>query len=102
MWKKCQFRGCFCEKVHIVWTFFLPYDDVYLVLYEREGLQTMFVDDLREKIKGKGVRIVFTEGPDNRVQEAAVRLQREGILNPILLGDIDMIERLTRWIRAGP
>ena len=32
----------------------------------------MFVDDLREKIKGKGVRIVFTEGPDNRVQEAAV------------------------------
>ena len=91
MWKKCQFRGCFCEKVHIVWTFFLPYDDVYLVLYEREGLQTMFVDDLREKIKGKGVRIVFTEGPDNRVQEAAVRLQREWILNPILLGDKDEI-----------
>ena len=52
----------------------------------------MFVDDLREKIKGKGVRIVFTEGPDNRVQEAAVRLQREGILNPILLGDKDEIE----------
>lgn len=51
----------------------------------------MFVDDLREKIKGKGVRIVFTEGPDNRVQEAAVRLQREGILNPILLGDKDEI-----------
>lgn len=91
MWKKRQFRGRFCEKVHIVWTFFLPYDDVYLVLYEREGLQTMFVDDLREKIKGKGVRIVFTEGPDNRVQEAAVRLQREGILNPILLGDKDEI-----------
>ena len=99
MWKKCQFRGCFCEKVHIVWTFFLPYDDVYLVLYEREGLQTMFVDDLREKIKGKGVRIVFTEGPDNRVQEAAVRLQREGILNPILLGDKDEMDKMvTRMI----
>lgn len=54
---------------------------------EREGLQTMFVDDLREKIKGKGVRIVFTEGPDARVQEAAVRLHKEGILDPVLLGD---------------
>ena len=37
----------------------------------------MFVDDLRVKIKGKGVRIVFTEGPDPRVQEAAVRLHKK-------------------------
>ena len=44
----------------------------------------MFVDDLRDKIKGKGVRIVFTEGPDFRVQEAAVRLYKEGILEPVL------------------
>ena len=51
----------------------------------------MFVDDLREKIRGKGVRIVFTEGPDNRVQEAVVRLHKEGILNPILLGDKEEI-----------
>ena len=47
----------------------------------------MFVDDLRVKIKGKGVRIVFTEGPDPRVQEAAVRLHKEEILDPVLLGD---------------
>ena len=55
--------------------------------YEREGLQTMFVDELRDKIRGKGVRIVFTEGPDHRVQEAAVRLYKEEIVEPVLLGD---------------
>lgn len=56
----------------------------------------MFVDDLRDKIKGKGVRIVFTEGPDFRVQEAAVRLYKEGILEPVLLGDLDEIEKTAK------
>ena len=56
----------------------------------------MFVDDLRDKIRGKGVRIVFTEGPDFRVQEAAVRLYKEGILEPVLLGDLDEIEKTAK------
>ena len=32
-------------------------------------------------------RIVFTEGTDPRILEAASRLQREEILTPILLGN---------------
>lgn len=40
-----------------------------------------------EKIKGKGTRIVFTEGSDARILEAAVRLHKENILVPVLLGN---------------
>lgn len=45
------------------------------------------ISSLKEKIKGKGIRIVFTEGNDGRVLKAAVRLQEEGILTPVLLGN---------------
>ena len=45
------------------------------------------INKLIEQIKGKGVRIVFTEGNDARIQEAAVRLHKENILVPILLGE---------------
>ncbi|MCF0245853.1 MAG: phosphate acetyltransferase [Ileibacterium sp.] len=47
----------------------------------------MIVDELAKKIKGKGVKIVFTEGWDPRVMGAAVRLQNDGILTPVLLGE---------------
>ncbi|MDF9824574.1 phosphate acetyltransferase [Breznakia sp. PF5-3] len=40
-----------------------------------------------DKIKGKDVKIVFPEGNDERVLEAAIRLYREKILIPILLGN---------------
>ena len=45
------------------------------------------IDTLIEKIKGKGTRIVFTEGSDARILEAAVRLHKENILVPVLLGN---------------
>lgn len=47
----------------------------------------MIVDDLEKKIQGKGTRIVFTEGWDERVQEAAIRLKENNMVNPILLGE---------------
>lgn len=46
---------------------------------------------LKEKIKGKGTRIVFTGGSDQRVIEAAIRLKKENILEPILLGNREEI-----------
>ena len=45
------------------------------------------IDTLIEKIKGKGTRIVFTEDSDARILEAAVRLHKENILVPVLLGN---------------
>ena len=53
----------------------------------------MIISKLADRIRGKGVRIVFTEGWDKRVMGAAVRLHNEGILNPVLLGEKEEIEK---------
>ena len=45
------------------------------------------INTLIEKIKGKGTRIVFTEGSDPRILEAAIRLHKEDIVVPVLLGN---------------
>lgn len=43
------------------------------------------IQELKHKIKGKGIRIVFPESNDPRIVEAAVRLADEGILEPVLI-----------------
>ena len=45
------------------------------------------ISELINKIKGRGTRIVFTEGSDPRVLKAAVRLFEDQVLNPVLLGN---------------
>ena len=52
----------------------------------------MIIDTLEQKVKGKGVRIVFTEGWDPRVQEAAIALEANNVVHPILLGEKAEIE----------
>ncbi|MGT2928904.1 phosphate acetyltransferase [Streptococcus dentasini] len=49
-------------------------------------LRSLF-GDLRTKIAGKGIRIVFPEGNDERVVRAAARLKFEGLVEPIILGN---------------
>lgn len=44
-------------------------------------------DELRNDIKGKNKKIVFPEGSDERIIEAAVRLASEDLITPILLGN---------------
>ncbi|WP_407081134.1 phosphate acetyltransferase [Evansella halocellulosilytica] len=41
---------------------------------------------IADKVKQNNPSIVFPEGTDERILEATVRLKREGILNPILVG----------------
>ncbi|WP_267201301.1 phosphate acetyltransferase [Limosilactobacillus kribbianus] len=43
-------------------------------------------DEIATKIKGQNKTIVFPEGEDKRVMGAAIRLQNDGMLKPILLG----------------
>ena len=45
-----------------------------------------------EKLKKDPKKIVFTEGPDPRIQEAASRLLSGNFLHPILVGDRNEIE----------
>ena len=44
-------------------------------------------------IKGKNLTIVLPEGKDERVLEAAIKHQEEGLLNPLVLGDQGEIQK---------
>ena len=46
----------------------------------------MIINELEGKVKGKGIRIVFTEGWDARVQKAVIDLNKNDVVHPILLG----------------
>ncbi|QQZ09257.1 phosphate acetyltransferase [Heyndrickxia vini] len=48
--------------------------------------------DLKGKLDGKGLSIVFPEGIDERILTAAGRLAKEKIIKPILLGDEQKIK----------
>ncbi len=53
----------------------------------------MIINELEAKVKGQGKRIVFTEGWDPRVQEAAILLKKNDVVEPILLGEPEEIEK---------
>lgn len=48
-------------------------------------------DALKEKISGKNIRIVFPEAMDPRILGAVVRLKREDLLEPVLIGNPEAI-----------
>jgi phosphate acetyltransferase len=47
---------------------------------------------LKEKLSGQNLRIVFPEGLDERILTAAGRLAADGVLTPILVGNIEEIQ----------
>ena len=47
-------------------------------------------------LKGQNRKIVFTEGTDPRILEAASRLYHDGVLTPILLGNPDEIDAASK------
>ena len=49
-------------------------------------------ENLVEKLKKNPTTLVFTEGPDPRILEAAARLKREHILEPLLVGNPDEVK----------
>lgn len=52
--------------------------------------------ELRSKIAGKGIKIVFPEGNDERVVRAAARLKFEGLVDPIILGEAEQVKNLLK------
>ncbi len=57
-----------------------------------EALTLGLFDTLAANIKGKNQRIVFPEGHDPRVLGAVVRLKKEQLIEPILVGNPEEIE----------
>lgn len=51
-------------------------------------------DELKAKVGGKGVKIVFPEAISLRILGAAVRLHNENILTPILVGNTAEVHKL--------
>ena len=49
-------------------------------------------DKLIEKVKAEPKKIVFTEGTDARIQEAAARLLKEGLMSVVLVGNVDEVK----------
>ena len=47
---------------------------------------------LAEKVKQNPFRLVFTEGTDSRILEAASRLEKDKLLTPILIGNVDEVK----------
>ncbi|WP_175989965.1 phosphate acetyltransferase [Bacillus sp. Marseille-Q1617] len=47
---------------------------------------------LTDKIKGKELKIVFPEGKDERILRAASRLASDGVLTPIVVGNVDEVQ----------
>ncbi len=48
-------------------------------------------ENLIEVLKNDPRRIVFTEGHDARILEAAARLKKDGFLTPVLIGNVDAV-----------
>ena len=52
---------------------------------------TNLFEEIKEAITRKNVRIVLPEGTDERVLQAASKLQKEGIVTPVLIGPNELV-----------
>ena len=50
------------------------------------------VNSIKDKIKGKNMKIVFPEGEDKRILGAAIKLKNDGLIDPIILGNLQDIK----------
>lgn len=51
-------------------------------------------DELKEKVVGRGVKIVFPEAISLRILGAAIRLQKDNLVTPILIGNTAEVNKL--------
>src|SRR5688572_14146564 len=57
-----------------------------------------FMDGVRERVKGRGVRVVLPEGAEERAQRAAVLLRDGDLARPTLLGSEQEVRaRAREW-----
>lgn len=54
----------------------------------------MIIEEMKKKIKDKNKILALPEGDDIRVLTAAIRLKKENLCSPLLLGDKSKIEKL--------
>jgi phosphate acetyltransferase len=64
-----------------------------------DALMSNLFEEIKEAITRKNVRIVLPEGNDERVLHAASKLQKEGIVTPVLIGPNELVTVAAK--RAG-
>lgn len=55
-----------------------------------------FMDTVRQRVRGRGLRVVFPEGDEERAQRAAALLVEQGLAQPVLLGPRAAVEQAAR------
>jgi phosphate acetyltransferase len=56
----------------------------------------MFMEAVRQRVRGKGTRVVFPEGPEERAVRAAALLRDQDLVRPVLLGPRPHLEEQVR------
>lgn len=56
----------------------------------------MIIDEMKKKIEGKNKVLVLPEGDDIRILKAAVRLKKDNLCKPLLLGEVNKINSLAK------
>lgn len=58
-----------------------------------EKISLKAFDQMIEKLQNDTKKIVFTEGTDARILEASAELLKDGILTPVLVGNVDEVKK---------
>ena len=58
---------------------------------DTENTVPSMLDNMIERIKANPRTLVFTEGTDTRILEAATRLNQEALITPVLIGNVDEV-----------
>ena len=56
-------------------------------------MSSTILEQARKAVEGKELSIVFPEGTDKRILEAAIRHNEEGLIKPVVLGNKDEIQK---------
>lgn len=56
----------------------------------------MIIDEMKKKIEGKNKILVLPEGDDIRILKAAIRLKKDNLCSPLLLGEVNKIQMLAK------
>lgn len=62
----------------------------------------MFMERMRQRVRGTGARIVYPEGVEERAIRAAALLRDQGLLTPLLVGPREAIEARLRALGIDP
>lgn len=59
----------------------------------------MFLDSMKKKVRGQGMRVVYAEGNEERAIQAAAQLRDDDLAKPILIGKTEEIEKLAKKLK---